>query len=54
MKKRKITVEVEIDDKMVKSIEDLEREILAQNIYKQVGVVPTLVSHTELYYIIFI
>jgi len=32
MQKRKVTVEVEIDDEMVNSIEDLEREILAQNI----------------------
>ncbi|MDP2845430.1 MAG: hypothetical protein Q8N79_05065 [Candidatus Methanoperedens sp.] len=38
MQKRKVTVEVEIDDKMVNSIEDLEREILAQNIYKQVAI----------------
>jgi hypothetical protein len=29
MQKRKVTVEVEIDDEMVNSIEDLEREILA-------------------------
>lgn len=38
MQKRKVTVEVEIDDEMVNSIEDLEREILAQNIQKQVPV----------------
>lgn len=38
MQKRKVTVEVEIDDEMVNSIEDLEREILAQNIYKQVAI----------------
>ena len=31
-------VEVEIDDERVSSIEDLEREILAQNIYKQVAI----------------
>ena len=37
MQKRKVTVNVEIDDEMVNSIEDLEREILAQNIYKQVA-----------------
>jgi hypothetical protein len=38
MQKRKVTVEVEIDDEMVNSIEDIEREILAQNIHKQVAV----------------
>ena len=38
MQKRKVTVEVEIDDEMVNSIEDLEREILAQNIHKQVAI----------------
>ena len=38
MQKRKVTVEVEIDDEMVDSIEDLEREILAQNIPKQVAI----------------
>jgi hypothetical protein len=38
MQKRKVTVEVEIDDEMVDSIEDLEREILAQNIHKQVAI----------------
>ena len=38
MQKRKVTVEVEIDDENVKSIEDLEREILAQNIYKQIAI----------------
>ena len=37
MQKRKVTIEVEINDEMVNSIEDLEREILAQNIYKQVA-----------------
>ncbi len=36
MQKRKVTVEVEINDEIVNSIEDLEREILSQNIYKQV------------------
>jgi hypothetical protein len=38
MQKRKVTVEVEIDDGKVNSIEDLEREILAQNILKQVAI----------------
>ena len=38
MQKRKVTIEVEINDEMVNSIEDLEREILAQNIHKQVAI----------------
>jgi hypothetical protein len=38
MQKRKVTVEVEIDDGKVNSIEDIEREILAQNILKQVAI----------------
>ena len=38
MQKRKVSIEVEINDEMVNSIEDLEREILAQNIYKQVAI----------------
>jgi hypothetical protein len=38
MQKRKVTIEVDIDDEKVNCIEDLEREILAQNIHKQVAV----------------
>ena len=38
MQKRKVSIEVEINDEMVNSIEDLEREILAQNIYKQAAI----------------
>jgi hypothetical protein len=38
MQKRKVTIEVDIDDERVKCIEDLEREILAQNIHKQVAI----------------
>ncbi len=38
MQKRKISIEVEINDEKVNSIEDLEREILTQNIYKQVAI----------------
>lgn len=34
MQKRKVTIEVDIDDEKVNCIEDLEREILAQNIHK--------------------
>lgn len=37
MQKRKITIEVDIDDEKVNCIEDLEQEILAQNIHKQVA-----------------
>ena len=37
MAKRKVIVEVDIDDDSVNSIEDLEREILAQDIYGQVA-----------------
>jgi len=35
MPERKLTIEVGIDDDRVNSIEDLEREILAQNICGQ-------------------
>jgi len=35
MSKRKLIIEVDIDDDAVNSIEDLEREILAQNICGQ-------------------
>ena len=38
MQKRKVTIEVAINDENVNSIEDLEREILAQNIHKQVAI----------------
>ncbi|RCV65404.1 hypothetical protein C5S53_03885, partial [Methanophagales archaeon] len=37
MAKRKVIVEVEFNDDSVNSIEDLEREILAQDIYGQVA-----------------
>jgi hypothetical protein len=37
MAKRKVIVEVDINDDSVNSIEDLEREILAQDIYGQVA-----------------
>ena len=37
MAKRKVIVEVEFNDDSVKSIEDLERAILAQDIYGQVA-----------------
>jgi len=37
MAKRKVIVEVDINDDRVNSIEDLEREILAQDIYGQVA-----------------
>ncbi|NAT11151.1 hypothetical protein C4E22_06380 [ANME-1 cluster archaeon AG-394-G06] len=37
MAKRKVIVELEFDDDSVNSIEDLEREILAQDIYGQVA-----------------
>ena len=33
MPKRKVIVEVDIDDDRINSIEDLEQEILAQNLY---------------------
>lgn len=38
MQKRKVTIEIEIDDEKVTSIEDLEKEILTQNIYKQIAI----------------
>ena len=37
MPKRKVIVEVDIDDDRINSIEDLEQEILAQNLYGQVA-----------------
>ncbi|NAS89025.1 hypothetical protein C4E24_04735 [ANME-1 cluster archaeon AG-394-G21] len=37
MAKRKVIVELEFNDDSVNSIEDLEREILAQDIYGQVA-----------------
>ena len=37
MAKRKVIVEVDINDDSVNSIEDLERAILAQDIYGQVA-----------------
>ena len=37
MVKRKVIVEVELNDDIVNSIGDLEREILAQDIYGQVA-----------------
>ena len=37
MTKRKVIVEVDINDDIVHSIGDLEREILAQDIYGQVA-----------------
>ena len=38
MQKQKVTIEVDIDDERVNCIEDIEREILAQNIHKQVAI----------------
>ncbi|MCK4613534.1 MAG: hypothetical protein KAU14_01925 [Thermoplasmata archaeon] len=37
MSKRKVIVEVDIDDENVHSIEDLEREILTQDVHGQVA-----------------
>ena len=37
MSKRKVIVEIDINDDRVNSIEDLEREILAQDIYGQIA-----------------
>ncbi len=37
MTKRKITIELEMDDAKINSIEDLETEILAKNIPKQIA-----------------
>ena len=37
MSKRKVSIEVNIDDDNVNSIEDLEREIITQDIYGQIA-----------------
>ena len=37
MTKRKVIVEVDINDDRINSIEDLEQEILAQDIYGQIA-----------------
>jgi hypothetical protein len=37
MPKRKVIVEIDINDDRINSIEDLEQEILAQDIYGQVA-----------------
>jgi len=37
MPKRKVIVEVDINDDRINSIEDLEQEILAQDIYGQIA-----------------
>ena len=37
MAKRKVSIEVDIDDNSVNSIEDLEREILMQDVYGKIA-----------------